>query len=44
MYTGMHLGVDWLALGIEAGNQNVRLEVQKGKFCDPLPTSHLAAE
>ena len=27
-------GVDWLALGIEAGNQNVRQEVSKGSFKD----------
>ena len=26
------VGINWLALGIEAGNQNVRMEVQKGKF------------
>ena len=25
-------GVNWLCLGIEAGNQNVRLEIEKGKF------------
>jgi radical SAM superfamily enzyme YgiQ (UPF0313 family) len=25
-------GIDWLAVGIEAGNQNIRLEVQKGRF------------
>lgn len=25
-------GVNWLALGIEAGNQNVRLEIDKGRF------------
>ncbi len=27
-------GVEWLALGIEAGNQNVRLEIEKGRFKD----------
>ena len=27
-------GVNWLALGIEAGNQNVRTEVSKGSFKD----------
>ncbi len=27
-------GVNWLCLGIEAGNQNVRLEIDKGKFQD----------
>ena len=27
-------GVNWLALGIEAGNQNVRQEVSKGSFKD----------
>ena len=27
-------GVNWLCLGIEAGNQNVRLEIEKGKFQD----------
>lgn len=27
-------GVNWLALGIEAGNKNVRLEIEKGKFKD----------
>ena len=26
------VGINWLALGIEAGNQKIRLEVQKGKF------------
>lgn len=26
------VGINWLALGIEAGNQQIRLEVQKGKF------------
>jgi anaerobic magnesium-protoporphyrin IX monomethyl ester cyclase len=25
-------GIDWLCLGIEAGNEDIRLEVQKGKF------------
>ena len=25
-------GINWLALGIESGNQNVRQEVQKGRF------------
>ena len=25
-------GVNWLALGIESGNQNVRIEIDKGKF------------
>ena len=25
-------GINWLALGIESGNQNVRLEISKGKF------------
>jgi anaerobic magnesium-protoporphyrin IX monomethyl ester cyclase len=25
-------GVNWLCLGIEAGNQNVRIEIDKGKF------------
>jgi len=25
-------GVNWLALGIEAGNQNVRLDIDKGRF------------
>ena len=25
-------GINWLALGIEAGNQNVRQEVSKGTF------------
>ena len=25
-------GVNWLCLGIEAGNQNVRLDIEKGKF------------
>ena len=25
-------GVNWLALGIESGNQNVRVEIDKGKF------------
>jgi len=27
-------GVNWLALGIEAGNQNIRREITKGKFED----------
>jgi len=27
-------GINWLALGIEAGNQNVRLDIEKGKFRD----------
>jgi len=27
-------GVNWLCLGIEAANQNVRLEIEKGKFED----------
>jgi radical SAM superfamily enzyme YgiQ (UPF0313 family) len=27
-------GVNWLCLGIEAGNRNVRLEIEKGKFQD----------
>ena len=27
-------GVNWLCLGIEAANQNVRLEIEKGKFQD----------
>ena len=27
-------GVNWLCLGIEAGNQNVRLDIEKGKFRD----------
>ena len=27
-------GVNWLCLGIEAGNQKVRLEIEKGKFQD----------
>ena len=27
-------GVNWLALGIESGNQNVRLSIEKGKFRD----------
>jgi radical SAM superfamily enzyme YgiQ (UPF0313 family) len=27
-------GVNWLALGVEAGNQNVRAEVSKGSFKD----------
>ena len=27
-------GINWLALGIEAGNQNVRLDIEKGKFKD----------
>jgi anaerobic magnesium-protoporphyrin IX monomethyl ester cyclase len=27
-------GIEWLALGIEAGNQNVRQEVSKGSFKD----------
>ena len=25
-------GIDWLCLGIESGNQNVRREISKGKF------------
>ena len=25
-------GIKWLALGIESGDKNVRLEVSKGKF------------
>ena len=27
-------GVNWLCLGIEAANQNIRLEIEKGKFED----------
>lgn len=27
-------GINWLALGIEAGNQNVRLDIEKGRFAD----------
>ena len=27
-------GINWLALGVEAGNQNVRREVSKGSFED----------
>ena len=27
-------GINWLCLGIEAGNQNVRLDIEKGKFKD----------
>ncbi len=27
-------GVNWLCLGIEAGNQSVRLEIEKGRFQD----------
>ena len=27
-------GIKWLALGIESGDKNVRLEVSKGKFED----------
>lgn len=27
-------GVNWLAIGIEAGNQNIRQEITKGKFSD----------
>jgi radical SAM superfamily enzyme YgiQ (UPF0313 family) len=27
-------GVNWLCLGIEAGNQNVRLDIEKGRFKD----------
>lgn len=27
-------GVNWLALGIEAANQNIRLEIDKGRFKD----------
>ena len=27
-------GVNWLALGIESGNQNVRLSIEKGRFRD----------
>jgi radical SAM superfamily enzyme YgiQ (UPF0313 family) len=27
-------GINWLALGIEAGNQNVSLDIEKGKFRD----------
>jgi anaerobic magnesium-protoporphyrin IX monomethyl ester cyclase len=27
-------GVNWLALGIEAGNENVRLDIEKGRFRD----------
>ena len=27
-------GINWLCLGIEAGNQNVRLDIEKGRFRD----------
>ena len=27
-------GINWLCLGIEAGNQNVRFDIEKGKFKD----------
>ena len=27
-------GISWLALGIEAGNENVRLDIEKGRFHD----------
>ena len=27
-------GIRWLALGIESGNRNIRLEISKGKFKD----------
>ena len=27
-------GINWLCLGIEAGNQNVRLDIDKGRFKD----------
>lgn len=27
-------GINWLALGIEAGNENVRLDIEKGRFQD----------
>lgn len=27
-------GINWLALGVEAGNQNVRLDIEKGRFRD----------
>jgi len=30
----LQAGINWLALGIEAGNQNVRQEVSKGSFKD----------
>ena len=36
-------GVNWLCLGIEAGNQQIRLEIDKGKFQD-VDIRHVVAD